>query len=277
MTSELLNKDPKNSWLRGKLMSESKEYKRLVKFKQKEYTDNLFNELELMHSKDPRAYMELVKALRDGKHDRSKPSDLKEIEPDTWFEHFSGLLGKRIVKSENDLYMEKYIQDNIDNLCSNLDEPFSKQELISCVKNLKNNKASGFDLINNEMLKLSIGTMHSPIMLLFNTILKFNLYPSEWKNDLLGPLHKSGDKCDPNNFRGIAVSSCLGKLFNSMLCNRLERKCSPHSQLSNEQISGKVGAHTADHILVFHHVLNKYVKNKNTTVYACYFDLKKSF
>jgi hypothetical protein len=28
---------------------------------------------------------------------------------------------------------------------------------------------------------------------------------------------------------------------------------------------------------VFHHVLNKYVKDKNTTVYACYFDLKKAF
>ena len=276
-TSLLLNKDPKNSWLRGKLMSETKEYKRLVKFKQKQFTNNLFNELELMQSKDPRAYMELVKALRDGKHDRSKPSDLQEIEPDTWFEHFSALLGKKTEKSNNDLYMENYLKNNIDSLCSELDEPFSKKELLGCVKNLKNNKASAFDLINNEMLKLSIETMHGPLVLLFNTILKFNLYPSEWKNDLLGPLHKSGDKSDPNNFRGIAVSSCLGKLFNTLLRNRLERKCSSQTQLSVEQISGKVGARTADHILVFHHILNKYVKNSNISVYACYFDLRKAY
>ena len=111
--------------------------------------------------------------------------------------------------------MENYITNNIDSLCSNMDEPFSKQELLSCVKNLKNNKATAFDLINNEMLKLSFETMHGPLVMLFNTILKFNLYPSEWKKDLLGPLH--GDKNDPNNFRGIAVSSCLGKLFNSLL------------------------------------------------------------
>ena len=274
-TSLLLNKDPKNAWLRGKLISETKEYKRLVKFKQKQFTDNLFNELELTRSKDPRAYMELVKALRDGKHDRSKPSDLQEIEPDTWFEHFNNLLGAKVEKSNKELYMESYIKNNIDQLCSNLDEPFSKQELLSCVKKLKNNKASAFDLVNNEMLKLSFETMHSPIILLFNTILKFNLYPSEWKKDLLGPLHKSGDKSDPNNFRGIAVSSCLGKLFNSLLRNRLERKCSPPT-LSSEQISGKVGARTADHILVFHHIINKYVKNGNKTVYACFFDLKKS-
>ena len=112
-------------------------------------------ELQSMHSKDPRAYMNLVKALRDNKHDRSKPSDLQEIQPDTWFEHFSSLLGKKIDKSETEIQMEDYIKCNIDNLCSELDEPFSKTELLVCIKNLKNNKASAFDMINNEMLKLS--------------------------------------------------------------------------------------------------------------------------
>ena len=73
------------------------------------------------------------------------------------------------------------------------------------------------------------------------------------------------------------MSSCLGKLFNSLLRNRLERKCSLPKQLSVEQISGKAGARTADHILVFHHIINKYVKNGNKIVYACYFDLKKAF
>ena len=34
------------------------------------------------------------------------------------------------------------------------------------------------------------------------------------KKDILGPLHKSSVKTDPNNFRGLAFSSCLGKLFN---------------------------------------------------------------
>ena len=44
-----------------------------------------------------------------------------------------------------------------------------------------------------------------------------------------------------------------------------------------EQISGKAGAQTADHILVFHHIIDKYAKNGNKIVYACYFDLKKAF
>ena len=134
-----------------------------------------------MNSKDPRAYMQLVKALRDNKHDRAKPSDLQEIPPDTWFEHFSTFLGKKSEKSESEVQMEDYIKCNINDLCSELDEPFSKKELLTCIRNLKNNKASGFDMINNEMMKLSVETLHVPLLLLFNTILKFNLYPTEWK------------------------------------------------------------------------------------------------
>jgi hypothetical protein len=52
--------------------------------------------------------MELVKALCDGKHNRSKLSDFKEIEPETWFKHFSGLLGKKVEKTNenNNIFME---------------------------------------------------------------------------------------------------------------------------------------------------------------------------
>ena len=155
-------------------MTVTKDYKRLIKFKQKHFTDNLFNELKSMHCKEPHAYMELVKALCDGKHDRSKTSDLQEIEPDTWFESFSSLFGRKVEKSNKNIFVENYISNNIDKLCSELDQPFTKQELKSCGRNLKNNKTSVFDLLNNEMIKLSVETMHGPLLMLFNTIFKFN-------------------------------------------------------------------------------------------------------
>ena len=95
-------------------MTVTKDYKRLIKFKQKHFTDNLFNELKSMHCKEPHAYMELVKALCDGKHDRSKTSDLQEIEPDTWFESFSSLFGRKVEKSNKNIFVENYISNNID-------------------------------------------------------------------------------------------------------------------------------------------------------------------
>ena len=202
--------------------------------------------------------MDLVKALREGNHDKVRPADTASIEPKAWEEHFSQLLGKAVPPTVSAEYMREYITRNSTNISSELDEPFTKKELALAFKNLKNNKASAFDQISNEMLKAGENTLKEPLLLLFNTILSNNIYPSGWKLDILGPLHKSGPKDDPNNFRGICVSSCLGKLFNTLLRNRLEQKCLKEELIDRCQISGRKAARTADHLLV----LQFLIKNK---------------
>ena len=121
------------------------------------------------------------------------------------------------------------------------------------------------------MIKNGAEPLSNPLLLLFNTILKFNLYPKEWKKDILGPLHKSGVKTDVDNFRGLAFSSCLGKLFNSMLRIRLEQKCTNASLISNCQASGKHEAHTSDHLLVLKHMIHKYLKVKKQKIICLLF------
>ena len=39
---------------------------------------------------------------------------------------------------------------------------------------------------------------------------------------LLLPLHKKGDKSDPDNYRGISLIHPLGRLFCKTVTNRLE-------------------------------------------------------
>ena len=274
-TSKLLSADPKNAWLKGKIIQESKEYKRLTKYKQKTFTENLFLQLKDMQGANPKEYMKLVNSLRSGKFDRKKPSDIEAIEPDEWFDHFSSLLGKSIVKSENDVKMERFFDENVDILSSDLDHPFTKTEFLTSIKNLKNSKATSFDCISNEMLKAGAETLHPVILPIFNTALNFNLYATQWKKDILTPLHKSDDKTDTNNFRGIVVSSCLGKLFNSMLNNRLMAKCKSEKIVHRSQASGKEGVRTSDHLLVLNHLITKYLKIKKQKIFICFYDLKK--
>ena len=276
-TSKLLAKDPKNPWLRGRFTNETKQYNKLIKTKHKEYLDSTFSELEKMHSTDPKAYMDLVNAIRGGTNDRSQPADTDAVEPEEWFQHFKTLLGKTKNVTSQEEEMSQYIQDNSDKLGSVLDEPFTKEELQKSVKNLKNNKATSFDNISNEMIKYSLPSMGDTFLSFFNKILDLSLYPLAWKDDILGPLHKSGCKDDPNNFRGISISSCLGKLFCSLLRNRLEAKCSNENVINKCQISGKKGARTSDHLLVFRHLIDKNVKIGKQRLFVCYFDLKKAF
>jgi hypothetical protein len=75
------------------------------------------------------------------------------------------------------------------------------------------------------------------------------------KKDILGPFHKSGDESDPNNFRGICVSSCFGKVFNSMLRTRLADKCKNENIIHKSQASGRENVRTSDHLLVLKHII----------------------
>ena len=45
--------------------------------------------------------------------------------------------------------------------------------------------------------------------------------PQNWCDGLIIPIFKTGSKTDPSNYRGICISSCLGKLFCSILNQRL--------------------------------------------------------
>ena len=199
-TSKLVSSYPRDPWIRGKLIKDTKQYNKLVKYKQKMHIDELFSQLETLHKSDPKKYMDLVKSLKNGSFDKIKNSDTDSVQPDEWFSHFSNLLGKSLDKSQADEDMEKYVAEHLDIVESDLDFPFTKKELLCSVKNLKNNKATSFDGIANEMLKYGVEPLSNCLLLMFNTILSFNLYTAEWKKDILGPLHKSGEKSDTNNF-----------------------------------------------------------------------------
>ena len=75
--------------------------------------------------------------------------------------------------------------------------------------------------------------------------------------------HPSGELSDTNNFRGVAVSSCLGKLCNKMLNTRLEHKCVREGLINDCQGSSKKGSRTADHLLVIKFLIDKYVSWAN--------------
>ena len=73
------------------------------------------------------------------------------------------------------------------------------------------------------------------------------------------------------------MSSCFGKLFNSILRNRLEEKCQKNNLINKFQASGKQNVRTSDHLLVLKHIIHKYTKVKKQKLFICFFDLKKAF
>ena len=107
-----------------------------------------------------------------------------------------------------------------------LDFLITEAEIRTAVKKLKNNKSPYSDKIRNEMIKTSLNEMILVYQKLFNNILDSGSMPQMWCGGLITPIFKSGGRNDPSNYRGICVSSCLGKLFCSILNQRLHNGAS---------------------------------------------------
>jgi hypothetical protein len=101
------------------------------------------------------------------------------------------------------------------------DKPFTISEIKQCINILKTKKSAGPDLITNEIIKYSSVATCKSIVKLYNLILDSGKYPSAWRKSFIILIHKSGDKSDLNNYRGISLQNCIAKLFSSALNKRL--------------------------------------------------------
>ena len=61
-----------------------------------------------------------------------------------------------------------------------------------------------------------------PLSMLFNQSLVEGTFPSTWKDSFIVPVFKSGDRSECSNYRGIALLSAFPKIFESLVCDRLE-------------------------------------------------------
>ena len=61
------------------------------------------------------------------------------------------------------------------------------------------------------------------LVLLFNTIIANGEYPSSWATGIIHPVHKKAAHNVPDNYRKVTVMPCIGKLFESVLNNRLSK------------------------------------------------------
>ena len=184
-------------------------------YKHKQFIDNMFIELDSMQENNPRGYMQLIRSMRDGNFDKQTPDNTSGVSPSDRYLHFSNLLTKNVDQTRKK-ELDEIILQNANHYKTELDNPISANELDLALKDLKNNKASSFDKITNEILKTCGKIYKNASLHLFNLIGRVCLYPSMWKRDILHPIHKSNEKDDPNNYRGISIATCFRKLSSKL-------------------------------------------------------------
>ena len=117
-------------------------------------------------------------------------------------------------------------------------------------------KACGKDKILNEFIKSTSSTMKFIYANLFNRVLNSGNIPEAWTIGIITPIYKNkGDKGDFDNYRGITILSCLGKLFTSIINARLNKYANEINLINENQTGFRKKYSTLDHIFLLKMVL----------------------
>ena len=125
-----------------------------------------------------------------------------------------------------------------------LDQPFDPAEFNSVLENKKNTAASGLDGIDYEVIN-SLPFDYKLILLdIFNEIYRTNSYPKSWQESYIHFINKPENK----GVRPIALTSHLGKLFESLIKNRLQWYCEDQNIMPNNQSGFRKGRSCNDNL-----------------------------
>ena len=131
-----------------------------------------------------------------------------------------------------------------------LNAEITEQEVLMSLNKLKLNKTCASDLILNEFFKFSKTKMLLAFTKLFNLVFTFGFIPDGWSQGIIHPIYKNkGDKISPDNYRGITILSCFGKLFTSILNDRLNKYLENMNVLNEEQAGFRKHYSITYHIL----------------------------
>ena len=154
--------------------------------------------------------------------------------------------------------------------------PFTVSELTSALKNCRNT-CEGPDGIHNQMLRHLLPASLTFLLALFNRIWKTGDFPPQWREALVLPFlkpNKSGTH--PQDYRPIALTSCLCKLLERMINFRFMWYLESKSLLSPSQFGFCSARSTAEPLARLHTYITTAFARKES-VLAVFFDLEKAY
>lgn len=163
------------------------------------------------------------------------------------------------------------------NSCPSLNCDISMEEVKRAVANSKLRKAYGNDKIPNESLKntLCIRAIHVFINAVFDT----GMIPSEWRKSIIVPISKGKKTLShkPLTHRGLALQSCIYKIYSSVLNARLTTYLEEGELIEETQNGFRKKRSCIDHIYTLSETIRMNTSTPQSKVYACFVDLRRAF
>ena len=155
-------------------------------------------------------------------------------------------------------------------------KPFTLTELVDSIKK-SNHSAVGPCKVHNEFLKQLPNESVKFQLKLYNNIWVNCTFPETWRQSIIVPIPKSGkDTSNPQNYRPIALTSCLCKTMERMINSRLTWYLETNGLITNMQTGFRKRRGTIDHLIRLETFIRKaFIRKQHLS--AVFFDLEKAY
>ena len=128
--------------------------------------------------------------------------------------------------------------------------------------------------VRTRLIKAGGGTIRREIYKLIISIWNKERMPEEWKESIIVPIYKKGDKTDCNNYRGISLLPTTYKILSNILLSRL----SPYTEeiIGDHQCGFRRNRPTNDHMFCIRKIPEKKWED-NEAVHQLLIDFEKAY
>jgi sorting nexin-29 len=147
-------------------------------------------------------------------------------------------------------------------------------EVKIAIEKLKSYKSLGADQIPAQLIKAGGETLYSEIHRLICSIWNKEELPQQWKESIILPICKKGDKTVCNNYRGISLLSTAYRILSNILLARLTLYVT--EIIGDHQCGFHHSRSTTDQIFYIQQILEE-KREYNGMVHQLFIDFKKAY
>ena len=189
-----------------------------------------------------------------------------------FFVNIGSSLASKIPKVDTD--MLQFMQGEFVN--SMYLDSVSKEEVLKIIHKEKSNKASGWDDIDINVVKVVAEEIVSPLTEIFNQSFRQGSVPRDLKISKVIPIFKSGENDQFSNYRPVSILPVFSKLIEKLFYKRLLNYINSNNILYHGQYGFREKSSTTLALIDLIEDISTAIENNEYTV-GVFIDLKKAF
>ena len=151
-----------------------------------------------------------------------------------------------------------------------------RMALQKILEKLNTSKSCGPDNLHPHLLQKTARTVSEPLKIIFEKSLRDGECPDDWRTANVTPIHKKGDRTEPNNYRPVSLTSQVCKVLETIVREKIVNHMKVNKLFSNSQHGFREGRSCLTNLLETMEQWTK-ILDEEDCIDVAYLDFRKAF